>query len=191
MTRYNKVAEKHIYHEMLVNGRSETDAIQVVLARLLPNAAIRTDKVEAIAPQGQEALHDDALSSTLMFGLNDENIKDSLNIGIPEPLRERYEEAVKISAGVPEGARSQTLNLDEAVYELFMRQIKQDGVWINNNTGDGYFLMRRVGLDSGSLVPVMNEDGKQVEVLWDNIGDFTQFIDLIPTPASDFRMRGQ
>lgn len=190
MTRYNKVAEKHIYHEMLVNGRSETDAIQVVLARLLPNAAIRTDKVEAIAPQGQEAMHDDALSSTLMFGLNDENIKDSLNIGIPEPLREKYMDALG-SQKRARGAGSRTFNLDQAVFELFMRQIKQDGVWINNNTGDGYFLMRRVGLDSGSLVPVMNEDGKQVEVLWDNIGDFTQFIDLLPTPASDFRMRGQ
>jgi hypothetical protein len=182
MTRYNKVAEKHIYHEMLVNGRSETDAIQVVLARLLPNAAIRTDKVEAIAPQGQEAMHDDILSSTLMFGLNEPEVVSKLNIAVPDSLRERYMDALG-SQKRARGAGSRTFNLDKAVDKVFIKQLEQDGVWINNNTGDGYFLMRRVSMDHEGLIPVLNKDGKQVELLWSEVESIQRFISVQVSPT--------
>jgi hypothetical protein len=117
-----------------------------------------------------------------MFGLDEPEVVSRLNIAVPDSLRERYMDALG-SQKRARGAGSRTFNLDKAVDKVFIKQLEQDGVWINNNTGDGYFLMRRVSMDHEGLIPVLNKDGKQVELLWSEVESIQTFISVQVSPT--------
>jgi hypothetical protein len=171
-----KEAEKMLVYYMtgqgFGRGMSGPDARKAVYAKMYPHPILDEDKVKAFAPVGKEdygtilntsvemldnSKYGRVVAQELDLQPSDiyiESAKNYINVQRANFLAEKE---LRERRGLST-EEYQEPNLDDVVYMLFLEDVKEGGMWINNNLSNGYALMK-------DGIPVRNSQGEMVEIL--------------------------
>ena len=175
-----KEAEKMVTYFMtgqgFGRGMSGPDARRAVYAKMYPHPILDEDKVKAFAPVGKEnygvilnttvEMLDDNKYGRLVAKELDlvpsdtyiESAKNYINVQRANFAQQKRRLEMR---GLPT-EEFQEPNLDDVVYMLFLEDVKEGGMWINNDLSNGYTLMK-------DGFPVRNSQGEKVEILHKDI----------------------
>lgn len=130
------IAARLTYLDITQNGTDPTTAANNSFKRLFPETVLTTSQMSVIVPNNIDPVQAEIglASAITLSGLKDLDVAPSDNF----------------VAAVGKGY--------EVAAETYRTKIMEDGFWVNNNTGDGFFLYQREG------VPVLNKDGDPVEI---------------------------
>jgi hypothetical protein len=145
---------------------SFSDAREYVIENFYPEDAIVVDHVIALAPKGDGPKHEDVLMGALNRKL------DQFNIPIPEARLDVFRSLIDQRLQYqPEIDTPTSEAVDSAARALWYRDLRSNSKWINNETGDGYILVKGV-----TNTKVFNASGDPVEIKYKEIDSY--YMDL-------------
>lgn len=156
--RDQNVAEKNII-QLMKQGHGASDAVTKTLNRFYNFEVHQEDKVQAIGPKGT-AYHATLLRQSLDSLVDDERGRNVIGMLDAKPSETYMNEARRL-------AQQQTGemygdNVDRVAMSIYMADLREDGYWVNNNTGDGYLLLK-----DGQIV--YNSKDEPVEIKFDAV----------------------
>lgn len=150
--------------QLIRSGVTPSDAKEYIKKNFYAEDAINTDHVVALAPTDKGSRYEDVLMDVLKNGLQD------VGIPIPEtklaPYRQALDQRLRLNPTI-EVPDSESVN--RAAELLWYRDLRSNSRWINNETGDGYFLVR-----GETNQKVFKADGSVVEIKYDDIETYTE-----------------